>query len=112
MARRLQAECGFPVPVAIEAGDVLGHATFGAFNPRDAIAARPSMSMSTGHRSEGRRRPLVEALDLVRAMGEHVMIAGIEAAYALGIARGKLVLVQSNCWRRQPQRSSVFCFAT
>jgi phosphinothricin acetyltransferase len=73
---------GFPVVVAAEDADVLGYASFGAFRPWDGYrhTVEHSVYVDGAARRRGVGQALVEALIArARAMGKHVMIAGIEA---------------------------------
>jgi L-amino acid N-acyltransferase YncA len=80
LAERRQS--GFPVLVATDGAEVLGYASFGAFRPWDGYrhTVEHSVYVDRAARRGGVGRALVEALiERARAMGKHVMVAGIEA---------------------------------
>jgi phosphinothricin acetyltransferase len=81
---------GFPVLVAREQGEVLGFGSFGDFRawPGYRTTVEHSVHVAAGHRRRGIGALLVGALiDEARALGMHVMIAGVvstnEASLAL-----------------------------
>ncbi len=81
---------GFPVLVACEQGEVLGFGSFGDFRawPGYRTTVEHSVHVAAGHRRRGIGALLVGALiDEARALGMHVMIAGVvstnEASLAL-----------------------------
>ena len=80
-AERLRA--GYPVLVAVaEDGDVLGYASFGAWRAFDGYrhTVEHSVYIRSDQRGAGLGQALMEALiDRARALGKHVMVAGIEA---------------------------------
>jgi phosphinothricin acetyltransferase len=80
---------GFPVFVAQEADDVLGFATFGDFRawPCYRQTVEHSVHIRADARGRGLGRRLVrEVLDGARALGMHMMIAGIDADNAASLA--------------------------
>lgn len=80
-AERLRA--GYPVLVAVAGdGDVLGYASFGAWRAFDGYrhTVEHSVYVRSDQRGAGLGQALMEALiDRARALGKHVMVAGIEA---------------------------------
>jgi L-amino acid N-acyltransferase YncA len=83
-------ERGFPVLVAREDGEVLGFGSFGDFRawPGYRTTVEHTVHVSAAHRRRGIGAQLVQALiDEARALGMHVMIAGVvstnEASLAL-----------------------------
>lgn len=71
---------GYPVLVAAEAGGVLGYASFGDFRAFDGY--RFTVENSVYVASDARRRGIASALlvpliERARALGKHVMVAGI-----------------------------------
>ncbi|HLG79681.1 MAG TPA: GNAT family N-acetyltransferase [Bradyrhizobium sp.] len=80
LAERRQSS--FPVLVAVEDGEVLGYASFGAFRPWDGYryTVEHSVYVARTTRRAGVGRGLVGALiGRARAMDKHVMVAAIEA---------------------------------
>ncbi len=74
---------GYPVLVAEEDGEVLGLASFGEFRawPGFRHTVEHSVHIRAGARGRGLGTALVGALfDPARALGKHVMIAGVDAA--------------------------------
>jgi L-amino acid N-acyltransferase len=75
---------GFPVLVAVDAGEVLGFASFGEWRgawPGYRYTVEHSVHVRHDVRGQGVGRSLVEALfPLALALGKHVMIGGIDAA--------------------------------
>ncbi|MBB5689377.1 N-acetyltransferase [Roseomonas alkaliterrae] len=93
---------GYPVLVAEEDGEVLGLASFGEFRawPGFRHTVEHSVHVRDGARGRGIGTALVAALfEPARALGKHVMIAGVDAANAgsirmherLGFARGAVL---------------------
>lgn len=73
---------GYPVLVATEGGRVLGYASFGDFRPyggyRDTV--ENSIYVHPDARGKGVASALLDALiDRARALGKHVVVAGITA---------------------------------
>lgn len=76
---------GYPVLVAEEDGEVLGLASFGEFRawPGFRHTVEHSVHVRAGARGRGIGSALVAALfEPARALGKHVMIAGVDAANA------------------------------
>ncbi len=79
---------GFPVLVAVDGEEVLGFASFGDFRPWEGYlhSVEHSIYVAGSARGRGLGKALLEALvERARAMGKHVMIAGIEAGNATSI---------------------------
>jgi phosphinothricin acetyltransferase len=77
-----RARAGYPVLVAELEGAVAGYGSFGDFRPFDGY--RHSVEHSVYVAAEARRRGIASALlvalvERARALGKHVMIAGIAA---------------------------------
>lgn len=73
---------GYPVLVAEEDGKVLGLASFGEFRawPGFRHTVEHSVHIRAGARGRGLGTALVRALfDPARALGKHVMVAGVDA---------------------------------
>lgn len=73
---------GFPVLVAVQGDQVLGYATFGDFRPHDGYrgTVENSVYVHRDARGQGVAQSLLAALlPPARALGKHVMIAGIAA---------------------------------
>ena len=73
---------GYPVLVAEQTGRVVGYATFGDFRPFDGYrhTVEDSVYVAPDAQGQGVGRGLLDALvQRARAMGKHVMVAGIEA---------------------------------
>jgi phosphinothricin acetyltransferase len=73
---------GYPVLVAEVGGEVGGFASFGDFRawPGYRFTVEHSVHVADGLRGRGLGAHLVEALfPLARALGKHVMVAGIDA---------------------------------
>ena len=80
---------GFPVLVARDAAEVLGFGSFGEFRawPGYQTTVEHSVHVSAEHRRRGVGSLLVRALiDDARALGFHVMIAGIDATNEASLA--------------------------
>ena len=81
-----RAAAGYPVVVAVQAGDVVGFASFGEFRgswPGYRYSVEHSVHVRADRRGKGIGTALVSALfPLARSMGKHVMIGGIDAANA------------------------------
>ncbi len=93
---------GYPVLVADQAGQVLGVASFGEFRPWPGFrhTVEHSVHVRADARGQGLGGALVSALfEPARALGKHVMIAGVDAAnegsirlhQRLGFARGAVL---------------------
>jgi phosphinothricin acetyltransferase len=79
---------GLPVLVAVDGEEVLGFASFGDFRPFEGYlhSVEHSVYVAKSARGRGVGQALLEALvERARAMGKHVMIAGIEAGNATSI---------------------------
>lgn len=80
-------DAGFPVRVAVDApegedGDVLGYATYGPWRPHDGYRHTVEHSVYVRQDRQGRGLGVLlmeDVLDLARAAGVHVMVAGVEA---------------------------------
>ncbi|MBB5017262.1 phosphinothricin acetyltransferase [Chitinivorax tropicus] len=73
---------GYPVIVAVEAGEVLGYATFGEWRARVGyrFTVEHSVHVRDDQRGKGVGGQLLSALlPLARAMGKHVMIGAVDA---------------------------------
>ena len=74
---------GFPVLVAVDENDfVLGYASFGDWRAFDGYrhTVEHSVYVRQGHRGGGIGRALMlRLIESARALGKHVMVAGIEA---------------------------------
>jgi phosphinothricin acetyltransferase len=73
---------GFPVLVAVDAGDVLGFSSFGEWRgaPGYRHTVEHSVHVGAARRGTGIGRALVDALfPRALAMGKHVMIGGVDA---------------------------------
>lgn len=74
---------GYPILVCVdEAGNVLGYASFGDWRPHDGYrhTVEHSVYVRDDRRGQGIGKALMLALiERARAMGKHVMIAGIDA---------------------------------
>jgi L-amino acid N-acyltransferase len=80
---------GFPVLVAREQGEVLGFGSFGDFRawPGYRTTVEHSVHVSADHRRRGIGALLVQALiDEARALGMHVMIAGVVSSNEASLA--------------------------
>jgi phosphinothricin acetyltransferase len=79
---------GYPVLIAHDAGGVCGFATFGDFRawPGYRFTVEHTVHVRADGRSRGVGTALVQALfPRARALGKHVMIAGVDAANAASI---------------------------
>ena len=92
---RGRRETGFPVLVAVVAGDVLGYASFGPFRAFDGYrqTVEHSIYVAEGARRRGVASALLAALEAeARAAQMHVMLGGIaadnEASLALHAKHG------------------------
>ena len=77
-----RAAQGYPVLVAVEAGAVLGFASFGDFRhaPGYRYTVEHSVHVRNDRRGSGVGRALMQPLIArARAMGKHVMMAGVDA---------------------------------
>jgi len=73
---------GFPVLVAVDGDHVVGFATFGDFRPWPGyrFTVEHSVHVHPDHRGCGVGHALmVPLLERARAMGKHVMVAGVDA---------------------------------
>lgn len=73
---------GYPVLVAVDAGDVVGYASFGDWRAWDGYrnTVEHSVYVRADQRGAGIGKALMLALiDRARTIGKHVMVAGIEA---------------------------------
>ncbi|OQP87199.1 GNAT family N-acetyltransferase [Rhizobium rhizosphaerae] len=73
---------GYPVLVAVEGGEVLGYASFGDWRAFDGYrhTVEHSVYVRTDAQGRGLGVVLMQALiDRARALGKHVMVAGVEA---------------------------------
>jgi phosphinothricin acetyltransferase len=80
---------GFPVVVMVEAGEVLGFASFGDWRARPGYVTtvEHSVHVRADRRGQGIGRALVvELVERARALGKHVMIGGIDADNAPSLA--------------------------
>lgn len=79
---------GFPVLVAVDSSGVLGFASFGPFRtwPGYRSTVEHSVHVRADRRGEGiGSQLLVELIERARALGKHVVIAGIDADNAASI---------------------------
>ncbi len=80
---------GYPLLVAVDENDaVLGYATFGDWRPHDGYrhTVEHSVYVRLDARGQGIGEALMQALIArARAIGKHVMVAGIEAGNATSI---------------------------
>jgi len=77
---RGRTEAGFPVLVAVAAGEVLGYASYGPFRPFDGYrqTVEHSVYVAESARRRGVARALMAALEAeARRAGMHVMVGGI-----------------------------------
>ncbi|MBV8624943.1 MAG: N-acetyltransferase [Herbaspirillum sp.] len=82
-------QSGYPVLVAVEDGKVLGYASFGDWRAFDGYrhTVEHSVYVHKDHRGQGLGVALMEALIArARALGKHVMVAGIDASNTGSIA--------------------------
>lgn len=80
-----RARAGYPVLVAVEAGDVIGYASFGDWRAFDGYrhTVEHSVYVRADRRGGGVGKALMVALiSRAKALGKHVMVAGIEAGNA------------------------------
>jgi phosphinothricin acetyltransferase len=80
--RNARLKQGYPVLVADEGGRVLGYASFGDFRAFDGYRFTVENSVYVDKAARGRgiaSALLVPLIDRARAMGKHVMVAGIAA---------------------------------
>jgi L-amino acid N-acyltransferase YncA len=80
---------GYPVLAAIDAGQVVGFASFGDWrsSPGYAWTVEHTVHVRDDRRGQGVGRSLVEALiDRATALGKHVMIGGVDADNAASLA--------------------------
>jgi phosphinothricin acetyltransferase len=86
-----QQQRGFPVLVAVDAGEVIGTASYGDF--RDSVhwpgyrhTAEHSVHVRIDRRGQGVGQQLMDSLiDRARGNGIHVLVAGIDAENAASI---------------------------
>jgi len=86
---RQRHERGFPVLVVREGEEVLAYASYGEFRSHAGYATtvEHTVHVASGARRRGIGRALVERLvELARADGMHVMVAGVDAANVPSIA--------------------------
>ncbi|HEY7966646.1 MAG TPA: GNAT family N-acetyltransferase [Solirubrobacteraceae bacterium] len=79
---------GFPVLVAVDSDGVVGFGSFGAFRtwPGYRTTVEHSVHVRAERRGEGIGSTLLAALiERARALGKHVIIAGVEAGNAASI---------------------------
>ncbi|PWR21844.1 GNAT family N-acetyltransferase [Zavarzinia compransoris] len=79
---------GYPVLVAVAGGEVLGYASFGDWRAFDGYrhTVEHSVYVAAGARGRGVGLALLEALiPRARALGKHVLVAGIEAGNTASI---------------------------
>lgn len=79
---------GYPVLVATSGGEVLGYASFGDWRAFDGYrhTVENSVYVAPGARGQGVGCALmVPLIDRARALGKHVMVAGIEAGNGASI---------------------------
>jgi phosphinothricin acetyltransferase len=77
---RGRTEAGFPILVAVAAGEVLGYASYGPFRPFDGYrqTVEHSVYVAESARRRGVARALMGALEAeARRAGMHVMLGGI-----------------------------------
>lgn len=85
-------QSGYPLLVAVADGKVLGYASFGDWRAFDGYrhTVEHSVYVHKDHRGEGLGRALMEALIArARALGKHVMVAGIDASNSGSISLHK-----------------------
>ncbi len=73
---------GFPVLVAVDGNQVVGFASFGDFRawPGYRFTVEHSVHVRADHRGRGVGHALmVPLIERARAMGKHVMVAGVDA---------------------------------
>jgi L-amino acid N-acyltransferase len=94
---------GYPVLIARDQHGVAGFATFGDFRawPGYRFTVEHSVHVRAGARGQGVGTQLVRALfPLARALGKHVMIAGVDAANAASVRfHERLGFTQAGCLR-------------
>ena len=77
-----RAALGYPVLVAVEEGEVVGFASFGDFraSPGYRYTVEHSVHVRAGRRGSGLGQALMQPLIArARALGKHVMMAGVDA---------------------------------
>ena len=77
-----RAAQGYPVLVAVEEGEVVGFASFGDFraSPGYRYTVEHSVHVRAGRRGSGLGQALMQPLIArARALGKHVMMAGVDA---------------------------------
>lgn len=77
-----RARLGYPVLVAVEGDDVAGYASFGDFRAFDGYRHTVEHSVYVHRDRRGRgvaHALMIELIERARALGKHVMVAGIEA---------------------------------
>jgi len=77
-----RAALGYPVLVAVEEGEVVGLASFGDFraSPGYRYTVEHSVHVRAGRRGSGLGQALMQPLIArARALGKHVMMAGVDA---------------------------------
>ncbi len=84
-----RARAGYPVLVATSGGEIVGYASFGDWRAFDGYrhTVEHSVYVRTDRHGRGVGKALMQALiGRARALGKHVMVAGIEAGNASSIA--------------------------
>lgn len=79
---RARAEAGFPVLVAVDAGQVLGYASYGPFRAFDGyrLTVEHSVYVAVHARRRGAAAALLTALEAcARQQGLHAMLGGVAA---------------------------------
>lgn len=99
---------GYPVLVAVAGDRVLGYASFGDWRPFDGFRAtvEHSIYVHADARGQGLSRQLMQVLmDRARALGKHVMVAGITSENEVSLAlHRKLGFTQSAHMREVGQK--------
>ncbi|MCU9951206.1 GNAT family N-acetyltransferase [Pseudomonas sp. PDM13] len=83
-----RAQQGYPILVALEAGEVVGYASFGDWRPFEGFCntVEHSVYVHADQRGKGLGPLLMAALiERARACGKHVMVAAIESGNAASI---------------------------
>ncbi len=80
---------GYPVTVAVDAGEVIGFGSFGDWraSPGYAWTVEHTVHVRSDRRRNGVGRAIVEDLiERARGMGKHVMLGGVDAENAASLA--------------------------